>query len=99
MTRRIVFSAMADTDRDGIWDHTVARWSSEQAEVYLMGLDRVLSLLAEQPTLAREHNQFDPPVRVHSYRSHLVIFRADDLTLDVLRVVHVRADWAALLPF
>ena len=98
MTWRIVFSAMADTDRDGIWDHTVARWSSEQAEVYLMGLDRVLSLLAEQPTLAREHNQFDPPVRVHPYRSHLVIFRADDLTLDVLRVVHVRADWAALLP-
>lgn len=84
-------------DRDSIWDHTVNEWSVQQAEHYLMGLDRVLTLLAEQPQLARERLEVDPPVRLHPYKSHIVIFRANDTTLEVLRVVHAKSNWVELL--
>ena len=98
MKLRIVFSAQADADRDAIWDHTVERWSVDQAEAYLLGIDRVLTLLAEQPTIARERREFDPPVRVHPYKSHLLVFRTSDATLDVIRIVHARSNWTALFP-
>ena len=97
MKRRIVFSAQADIDRDHIWDYTVERWSVAQAEDYLMGLDRLLRLLADHPQIASERPNLDPPVRLHKYNSHLVIFTADEATLEVIRVVHSRSNWQALL--
>ena len=97
MTRQIVFSAQADIDRDHIWDYTVERWSVAQAEDYLMGLDRLLTLLADHPQIASERRNIDPPVRLHRYKSHLVIFTADDTTLMVIRIVHARSNWQALL--
>lgn len=97
MTRGIVFSAQADIDRDHIWDYTAERRSVAQAETYLMGLDRLLQLLADHPQIARERRDLVPPVRLHQYQSHLVIFTADDTTLMVIRVVHSRSNWQALL--
>ena len=97
MTRGIVFSARADIDRDQIWDFTVEHWSVAQAETYLTGLDHLLRLLAEHPQMARERRDLVPPVRLHKYNSHLVIFTADETTLTVIRVVHSRSNWQALL--
>ena len=97
MKRRIVFSAQADIDRDQIWEYTVERWSVAQAETYLTGLDRLLRLLADHPQIASERPNLDPPVRLHKYNSHLVIFTADEATLEVIRVVHSRSNWQALL--
>ena len=97
MNRRIVFSARADKDRDDIWDYTVGNWSVEQAENYLMGLDRLLRSLGEQPQIAREWRKVVPPVRIHRYQSRIVIFTADDTTLEVIRVVHSSSNWQALL--
>ena len=97
MTRRIVFSARADIDRDHIWDYTVERWSVAQAETYLTGLDRLLRLLADHPQIASERRNLEPPVRLHKCNSHLVIFTADEATLEVIRVVHSRSNWQALL--
>ena len=97
MTRRIVFSARADIDRDHIWDYTVEHWSVAQAENYLTGLDHLLRLLADHPQIASERRALVPPVRLHKYTSHLVIFTADDATLMVIRVVHSRSNWQALL--
>lgn len=97
MTRGIVFSARADIDRDHIWDFTVERWSVEQAETYLTGLDRLLRLLADHPQIARERRDIVPPVRLHQYQSDLAIFTADGTTLMVIRIVHLRSNWQALL--
>ena len=97
MTRRIVFGARADSDRDHIWDFTVERWSVAQAETYLTGLDHLLRLLADHPEIARQRRDLVPPVRLHQYQSHLVIFTADDATLMVIRLVHSRSNWQALL--
>ena len=68
-----------------------------QAEAYLLALDRVLAMLCDQPDLARRYGNTSPFIRIHRFRSHLVIFTSDDATLDVIRVVHARSDWQALL--
>ena len=97
MIRHLLLTPAARADLAAFWDHTAERWGPAQARTYFTGLDRLLSLLAEQPEIARERPEFTPPVRLHRYRSHLVIFRAAPGRLEVLRVVHARSDWAEYL--
>ncbi len=97
MTRRLTFRPQAEADLTGIWDFTAGRWSTEQAERYFTGLNQTLALLCAHPEIARLRTEFTPPVRLHPYRSHLVIFTADEEVLEVIRVVHMRSDWAAVL--
>ncbi len=96
MTRQILFRPRAVTDLDDIWDYTTETWSQAQAVSYFSGLDAALGLLAEFPEMARERSEFTPAVRIHRYRQHLIIYMADEEKLDVLRIVHGRANWAVL---
>lgn len=88
---------MAKADLRAIWDYTSAQWSIAKAEDYLSGMGRLFDLLAHNPEIAREHNEFRPPVRLYPYQSHLVIFTSTDETLEVVRVVHSRANWIGML--
>lgn len=97
MPREIRLRPRARDDLSDIWDHTVREWSVAQAEVYLAGLDPVLRLIPDQPDIARIRDEFTPPVRIHPYRQHIVIFVADDAVLDVIRILHTRSNWAGLL--
>lgn len=95
--RTVALRPAAEADLESIWRHTVEMWSEAQAEAYLMGLDSVLRLLAEFPEIARLREEFRPPMRIHPYRAHLILYQADTAALDVVRIVHARSDWTTLL--
>ena len=90
-------SPAARSDLSGIWDYTVEMWSPEQADTYLRGLGEKLAILCDHPEIARERTEIDPPVRLHPYRSHLIIYRIEADHLAIIRVVHNRQHWQALL--
>ncbi len=90
-------SPAAQRDLEGIWDYTVSVWSVDQAERYLQGLSETLELLCLSPRIARERTEFDPPVRLYPYRSHLIIYRIEDDYLHIIRVFHNRQHWQAFL--
>jgi toxin ParE1/3/4 len=95
--RQLVLTPAARADLASIWDHTAGIWGQAQARAYLTGLDRLFSLLADQPEIARERPEISPPVRLHPWRSHLVIFRATSDRLEVLRIAHARSEWSEFL--
>ncbi|MEQ8897959.1 MAG: type II toxin-antitoxin system RelE/ParE family toxin [Roseovarius sp.] len=97
MSRQVLLRPRAEADLADIWDYTVGAWSEAQAVSYLTGLDATLGLLAEFPETARLREEFVPPVRIHPYRAHLIVFLADDSVLDVVRVMHARPNWQAFL--
>lgn len=92
-----MFRPRAEADVRAIWDFTAARWSVEQAEAYLTGLQDMLALLCEHPEIARLVPDLAPPARLHPYRSHLVIFTEDETSLEVVRVVHMRSNWRSVV--
>ena len=47
--------------------------------------------------MAREWTEFDPPVRIHVHRSHLIVYTQRDDHIVVLRVLGGRQDWQAIL--
>jgi toxin ParE1/3/4 len=87
----------AETDLSNIWQASAAQWGIGQADSYIDGLFAVFDLLAEYPELARERTAFSPPVRVHPAGSHLVIYRLEDQTVEIIRVLHSRQNLAAYL--
>ncbi len=89
-------SPEAQSDLNGIWDYTAEMWSLDQADAYLLGLDEKLRFLCSSPEIARERPEIDPPVRLHPYRSHLIIYRIEETHLAIIRVVHNRQNWQAL---
>ena len=64
-----------------------------QAETYYAGLKDTLDLLANFPRLARERSELHPPMRVHRYQSHIVLYVIDAEGILVVRVRHGREDW------
>ncbi len=97
MTRQLVLLPSAESDLSDIWDYTAERWSLKQARTYASGMTDLLMLLCDQPEIAPHFGNLTPSVRVYGYRSHLVIFIADDSSVEVIRVVHLRSNWQAAL--
>lgn len=90
-------SPSALRDLDAIWDYTAQRWSVAQAETYIRGLTADMDLLVREPRLARESHYVRPPVRLYRSGSHLIVYRTATSWLEILRIVHVRQNWASIL--
>lgn len=68
-----------------------------QAERYHAGLTAMLELIADNPRIARKRLEFDPPVRLHPYQAHMIVYLLDDSGVLVVRVLHGRQDWERYL--
>ena len=56
-----------------------------------------MALLAEQPSLCREREEFMPPVRIHNHTHHLIVYQAFEDGISVIRVLHESMDVDAWL--
>lgn len=97
MNLRLVLHPAARTDLAAIWDWTAANWGAAQAEAYVTGMRAAFTLLQSVPEMSRERAEISPPVRVYTYRSHVVIYRLSEDALVVHRIVHGRTNWAESL--
>ena len=70
------------------------RFGLDQAERYHPQLAAVFDLLAENPLIARERSDINPPVRVHPFQAHLIVYALDEGgEVFVIRVRHGHEDW------
>lgn len=83
----------ADRDIADIYVQGEQAFGTAQAERYQDGLFDTLDLLADNPRLARERTAFVPPIRLHPYGSHLIVYTLGDDGVLVVRVLHARQDW------
>ena len=87
----------ADEDIVGIYLHGNRAFGAAQAERYQEGLFRTFARLASNPNMARLRDEFTPPVRLHPYGAHLVIYTDAGDDILIVRVLHGRQDWIARL--
>lgn len=86
-------SRRADADLDHLYLIGTKLFGVAQAEDYMAGLMRTLEFLAAFPQAARERMEFDPPVRAHPYKSHLLVYRVESEDILIVRVPHGHEDW------
>jgi len=87
-------SARAEEDIIRVYREGVRLFSVDQAEKYHAGMEHIFQFLSATPKAARERMEIDPPVRIHPYGAHIIVYLIDDAgDVLVLRVRHGREDW------
>lgn len=91
--KRLRLSQQADDDILRLYVEGAYRFGREAAENYYSGLLRTLAFLSEYPFAARERLEIRPPVRIHPFRTHVIVYIIDDQGVLILRVRHARENW------
>ena len=92
---RLTPSALQDLD--DIWRYSAETWSIEQADEYIDQLVMVFETITSQPTIARERNEFTPPVRIQVHESHLIVYSFLAEQITIFRILGARQDWILIL--
>ena len=96
-TRGYRLTPRALGDLDDIWRFSAETWSIKQADRYIDELARIFETIAIMPTLARERNEFTPPVRIHLHESHLIVYTNEADHITILRLLGGQQDWISIL--
>lgn len=77
-----------------IYAEGLNHFGQQLAEAYYFQLEKTFELLSNNPKLARERLELTPPVRVHPFQSHLIIYQIEsDDNILIIRIRHKREDW------
>jgi toxin ParE1/3/4 len=83
----------AELDLEKIWRYTVDTWGVSQAIHYIEELDAAFQLLADNPLLSRERIEFQPSVRIHHFKHHLIVYqRQAEKEVAIIRILHESMD-------
>ena len=88
-------SRAAEHDLIDIHATSLRLFGEAQAGRYQDGLERAFDAIASFPEIARERLEFDPPVRIHPCKSHVIIYVNEHDGPLIIRVRHGREDWAS----
>ncbi|GAJ92297.1 type II toxin-antitoxin system RelE/ParE family toxin [Agrobacterium rhizogenes] len=92
------FSLFVEAEEDiiAIAEQGVRLFGSAHAKRYHDELFSLLDLIAANPRMAREREEISPPVRIHPFKAHLVVYRIEeDGAIFVIRIRHGHEDWAS----
>ncbi|MDQ6971338.1 MAG: type II toxin-antitoxin system RelE/ParE family toxin [Mariprofundaceae bacterium] len=88
------YSQKAEHDLVEIYIEGASRFGEKQADEYHGEIEEMLELLSGNPRMARERLEISPPVRIHPFRSHLIVYIVDDNNdIFIVRLRHVHEDW------
>ncbi|MDO1584652.1 type II toxin-antitoxin system RelE/ParE family toxin [Rhizobium oryzicola] len=86
----------AEEDIIAIATNGFALFGESKARQYHQHLLRMFELISLNPRMARERDEITPPVRVHPFQAHLIIYRIEENNdILVIRVRHAHEDWIA----
>ncbi len=88
--RRLRVSRAARGDLTDITRFTIERWGDRQAKEYLAKFEARFESLVRSPRLGRPYEVLGPGVWRSHVASHVIFYRFDAQTLDVVRVLHQR---------
>ncbi|MGR6432351.1 type II toxin-antitoxin system RelE/ParE family toxin [Rhizobium sp. PAMB 3174] len=91
------FTAQAEEDFLGIYAFGVEAFGISQAERYHAELETTFLMLADMPSVGREHAEFHPPVRIHFHASHVIVYLANPDGILIVRLLGSRQNWARIL--
>lgn len=90
-------SPQADEDIADAYVVGASRFGIAQAERYQDGLFALFQTLADNPLMARERHELVPPMRLHPYQAHIIVYVEDGPGVLIVRVLHGRQDWESAL--
>ncbi|WCK69168.1 type II toxin-antitoxin system RelE/ParE family toxin [Agrobacterium tumefaciens] len=88
-------SVQAEEDIISIAEEGIRIFGALVARQYHDELFALLALIATNPRIARERHEISPPVRIHPFKAHPVVYRIiEDGSVFVIRIRNGHEDWA-----
>lgn len=81
-------SMEAAQDLRKIGRHTQQSWGADQRRKYFDDIGRKFGFIADHPLANPERTEFDPPVRIHHRRRHLILYPVTGECILIVRVLH-----------
>ncbi|TRC71024.1 type II toxin-antitoxin system RelE/ParE family toxin [Mesorhizobium sp. WSM4307] len=92
-------SVAAEEDIIAIAEEGMRLFGAEQAGLYHEQMFAILDLIAANPRMARERHEISPPMRIHPFKAHLVVYRIEaDGHILIVRIRHGHEDWSGDVP-
>lgn len=90
---QLVISPATQNDLRNIYQFGLRRWGKLQSVSYLNNLKTRLWTLIQQPHIGIERPDLQPGIRSFpTSTSHMVFYRIQGQSIQVIRVLHVRQD-------
>ena len=86
------FTTQDDADIIDCYLYGYANFGRDQAERYEQGLRHAIGIIADNPRIAAERQEYTPPVRVHRHAKHFIIYLIEDTHVLIVRVVRDEVD-------
>jgi len=72
--RPYVFSKEAENDLVEIYRYGFINYGKNKTDQFIEALKEKCQFLAGVPNLSPDRNEFNPPVKIHHHRKHLIIY-------------------------
>jgi len=86
----VVKSPLAKDDLKNIWHYSFKKWGEDKAVEYLLQLDAGIQRLISNPELGQSRATIRVGYRSLQINRHLVYYRLQGQTIDIVRVLHER---------
>lgn len=91
------FTKAAVGDLKSIRQYTLETWGGGQEEVYLNDLWKKFEHILDDPSRWRFRNDLFPGCQVASQGRHVILFRIQGKTLQIVRILHSAMDFPSHL--
>lgn len=83
------FSPHAQADLDSIHHYTLAEWGERQFDDYSRHLEKAIQQICDIPTIGMRRRLLAPELRAYQVKKHLIIYRATDEAIRIMRILHI----------
>jgi toxin ParE1/3/4 len=87
-----VFSKEAENDLVEIYRYGFINYGENKADQYIETLKEKCQFLAGVPNFCPDRDEFNPSVKIHHHRKHLIIYVIENDDILIIRVLHDRMD-------
>jgi toxin ParE1/3/4 len=88
--RSILLSPRARQDFIDILRYTGETWGERQLRIYRDKLHDALQLIGRNPSMGRSSAELPETYRLYYVGSHVIIYRHQDMSISVVRILHQR---------
>lgn len=86
------FTKQAEADIIDSYLYGIMNFGHAQADRYEQGWRHTIEIIADNPRLAAERLEYDPPVRIHHHAQHYIIYRIEDGFILIVRFLRDSVD-------
>jgi len=87
-----VITKKAIADLEEIWQYTVDSWSVAQAERYYTLIFDEIDYICKNPSTGKSMEHIRRGYRSSKVKSHLIFYRVEMETIEIIRILHEKMD-------